>query len=63
MLALISPDEKIIDCNGNEGVRICQVESTSFEIAEPLFWTACPDNCIPSEWYYIQQQCLPLPIK
>lgn len=61
MLALISPMQKVIDCNGNEGVRICQVESISFEVAQPLFWTACQDDCVADQWYYIQEQCLPLP--
>lgn len=63
MLALISPTEKIIDYLGNEGVRICQVEQISFEVAQPLFWIACSDDCIANEWYYIQEQCLPIPIQ
>ena len=61
MLALISPTEKVIDYLGNEGVRICQVEKISFEVAQPLFWTSCPDDCIADFWYYIQEQCLPIP--
>ena len=61
MLALISPTEKIIDYFGNEGVRICQVEQLSFEVAQPLFWVACPDECVADFWYYIQEQCLPIP--
>ena len=63
MLALISPMQKVIDYLGNEGVRICQVESISFEVARDLFWTACPDDCIADQWYYIQEQCLPIPIQ
>lgn len=61
MLALISPNEKVTDYLGNQGVRICQVESISFEVSQPLFWIACPDNCVPDQWYYIQEQCLPIP--
>jgi hypothetical protein len=61
MLALISPMEKVIDYLGNEGVRICQVESISFEVAQPLFWTACQDDCNADTWYYIQEQCRPIP--
>jgi hypothetical protein len=61
MLALISPNEIVIDCNDNEGSRIAQVESESFEVAAPLFWVACSNDCIADQWYYIQQQCLPLP--
>ena len=53
--------EKVTDYLGNEGVRVCQVEQVSFEVAQPLFWTACPDDCIADQWYYIQEQCLPIP--
>lgn len=42
MLALISP---------NENNRIAQVVTTDFPVAEPLFWTPCPDNCT-TEWTY-----------
>ena len=61
MLALISPTQQVIDYLGNKGVRICQVEQVSFEVAQPLFWTACPDDCIADLWYYIEEQCLPIP--
>lgn len=63
MLALISPMEKVIDYLGNEGVRVCQVELISFEVASPLFWTACQDDCVADQWYYIQEQCRPIPQK
>lgn len=43
MKALISP---------NENNRICQVQIQDFEVAEPLFWKICPDNCT-TEWIYI----------
>jgi hypothetical protein len=43
MEALISP---------NENNRIAQVELQSFEIAEPLYWAICPDNCT-TEWTYV----------
>lgn len=46
MLALISP---------NENNRICQVEATDFPVAEPLFWTPCPDDCT-TEWTYVDGQ-------
>ena len=49
MLALISP---------NENNRICQVEQTDFPVAEPLFWTTCPDNCT-TQWSYVDDQFLP----
>lgn len=46
MLALISP---------NENNRICQIEETKFLVAEPLFWTNCPDDCT-TEWTYVDGQ-------
>lgn len=61
MKALISPQELITDINGNVGCRIAQVDELGFEVAEPLFWIGCPDNCVADEWYYIEQQVLPLP--
>jgi hypothetical protein len=37
--------------------RVCQVEADSqtFPVAEPLFWTNCPDNCVADQWYYDTQ--------
>jgi hypothetical protein len=34
--------------------RVCQVEpdASVFPVAEPLFWTSCPDNCVANQWYY-----------
>jgi hypothetical protein len=34
--------------------RVCQVEpdDQTFPIAEPFFWTSCPDNCVADQWYY-----------
>jgi|APGre2960657373_1045057.scaffolds.fasta_scaffold02765_3 hypothetical protein len=61
MKALISPQELVTDINGNVGCRVAQVDELGFEIAKPLFWIGCPDNCVADEWYYIEQQVLPLP--
>ena len=61
MKALISPTEIVIDCNGNIGKRIAQVEYLSFEVAPPLFWTDCPDECLADVWYYFEGQCISLP--
>lgn len=51
MKALISP---------LENNRICQIEpdSDTFPIAEPLFWTICPDDCT-TEWTYAEGQFIP----
>lgn len=62
MQALISPNEKVIDCNGEEGQRIAQVEHMPFEVAEPLFWTDCPNDCVADLWYFIGGLCQPLPV-
>lgn len=42
MKALISP---------SENNRIAQVQESTFEVAAPLFWTDCPENCT-TEWTY-----------
>lgn len=45
MKALISPQENN---------RIAQVEPDNlvFEVAQPLYWTTCPDNCT-TQWTYV----------
>ncbi len=53
MFALISPNETIVDWDNNYlGVRVAQVEAQSFDVAAPLFWVECDDNCVPQECYY-----------
>lgn len=32
--------------------RVAEVESQSFEIAPPLFWTECADDVVADQWYY-----------
>lgn len=32
--------------------RVAEVAETTFEVAEPLFWTDCPDDCKADLWYY-----------
>jgi hypothetical protein len=34
------------------GKRVCEVTSTSFVVAEPLFWVACNDDVVADQWYY-----------
>jgi len=48
MKALISPKE-IRD----EGVRVAEVASSEFPVAEPLFWVSCPDEVEADKWIYI----------
>ena len=37
--------------------RVCQIEpdDQTFPVAEPLFWTACPDDCT-TQWTYVDGQ-------
>lgn len=60
MKALISPLEPV-----NNGVRIAQVEPDDkiFEVAEPLYWIICPDDCNTDNWYFNTQlnQCVEIP--
>jgi hypothetical protein len=57
--ALISPLEIV-----STGFRIAQVENTTFEVAEPLYWVDCPDDCNATTWYYNESElaCEPIPI-
>lgn len=32
--------------------RVAQVELTQFDVAPPLFWIDCPNNCVADQWYY-----------
>jgi hypothetical protein len=65
MKALISPNEsftltwisswdgdspvysEIFDCQ-----RVAEVEPQEFEVAPPLFWMDCPEDCKADIWYY-----------
>lgn len=60
--ALISPEEKVTNTNSDIGQRIAQVEPEDqiFEVADPLFWTDCADECLANEWFYFNFQCVPL---
>jgi hypothetical protein len=67
MKALISPNESftlswVSSWDGNTPVyseilycqRVAEVESDDkvFEVAQPLFWLDCPDDCKADQWYY-----------
>jgi hypothetical protein len=43
MKALISPEENN---------RIAEVAVQEFEVAQPLYWVNCPENCT-TEWTYV----------
>lgn len=38
--------------------RVAEVEPDDeiFEVASPLFWMGCPDDCTADEWYYKDSQ-------
>ena len=72
MKALISPNEsfnlswisswdndipvysEILDCQ-----RVAEVEPDNkiFDVAPPLHWIDCPDDCKADEWYFKDGQC------
>ena len=45
--ALISPNEP-----RETGYRVAQVESQTFEVGQPLFWTPCADNVVADQFWY-----------
>lgn len=47
----------LIDANTHidDGLRVCQVETNTFEVALPLFWVDCPDDIIADAYVYIQE--------
>jgi hypothetical protein len=61
MKALVSPQEKRTDYQGNVGDRIAQVEQNEFPVANPLFWTDCPDDCVADVWWYYNGVCEVMP--
>lgn len=48
----------------SDSARVAEVQQDEnvFPIAEPLFWTDCPDNCVQDDWYYdtVQNICKPI---
>jgi hypothetical protein len=61
MKALVAPNEKRTDYEGNVGDRIAQVEQNEFPVATPLFWTDCPDDCVADVWWYYNGACEVMP--
>lgn len=61
MKALISPQEKVTDYQGNVGERVAQVEQNVFEVAHPLHWVDCPDDCVADVWWYYNGVCEVMP--
>lgn len=42
-------------------VRVAEVMFTPFDVAQPLFWIDCPDDCEADIWYYKDGQVQPKP--
>lgn len=43
--------------------RVAEVkpDNAIFDVALPLHWVDCPDNCVTDEWYYKDGQVNPKP--
>jgi hypothetical protein len=76
MKALISPNESftvtwISSWNGDIPVyseilycqRVAEVEpdDNTFEVAQPLYWIDCPDDCKADHWYFKDGSCYMIP--
>lgn len=61
--ALVSPNEPVQNWDGTSGYRVAEVATQTFEVASPLFWTDCPDDCVADQWYYslATDNCEPKP--
>jgi hypothetical protein len=65
MKALISPNEPVVNYDGSTGYRVAEVVTQEFEVASPLFWTECPEDCVQDVWYYntTTDTCEPKPVE
>lgn len=62
--ALISPNEPRVDREGNAGFRVADIRYEAYEVASPLFWVTCPDECEKDFWVYVDGRLVdatPLP--
>jgi len=63
MQALISPNEKVLDAEGNVlGDRVAEVKADAFPVAPPLFWMLCADEVMPDQFYWADGEILPVPL-
>lgn len=64
--ALVSPGEPVVSPEGPTGYRVAQVVLSMedcFEVAPPLFWAKCADDCVANQWFCLGDQIIPIPIK
>lgn len=45
---------EILDCQ-----RVAEVEPDDkiFDVAQPLHWVDCPNDCVADQWYFKDGQC------
>ena len=58
--ALISTTEPRLDNDNNQGFRVAFVCDEEFDVASPLFWVECPDDCEQDKWVYVNNQLVKL---
>ena len=64
--ALVSPDETVTTYDGQTGWRVAETVLTrveNFPVAAPLFWAECDDACLADQWFYVNNQIIPIPKK
>jgi len=64
--ALISPNQKCYSYDNPPvelGDYVVEVADSPFPVAEPLFWTECPDNVTAYYWYWNEGIFYPVPVK
>jgi hypothetical protein len=62
MKALVCPNTTF-EMDGATMFRVAEVSETGFDVAEPLFWVDCPEDCVADLWYFntTSNACLPKP--
>ena len=55
MKALISPSQ-------NNVVAEVSADANIFEVAQPLFWVDCPDDCVAYEYEYVNDAIVKIPV-
>lgn len=62
MQALISPNEKVRDSDGNVlGDRVAETTQAAFPVADPLFWVECADDVVADQFYWAEGEIVSVP--
>ena len=58
-------NETISNFDGSTGYRVADVVNEAFDVALPLFWSDCDDECVSDLWYFKAEigKCVPKPIE